>query len=233
MKLGNYRGIFRKSQLGFVKSENPHDDYYVFDFSFPEKLNWEAGEHGIFSIPEKKIEGKKWRAFSVASIPNEGILKIATRIGDSPSSFKEALMGVKHGENIAVRGPFGWFLLQDEISPIVVVVGGIGVTPVRALLKELEKGNKRLVNVLYSARNRHLFRKDIEEISVNDDQIKVSFLSEREEVSEMLDELVDLRGKSAFYYLSGPRGMIQNYIGKLWKMHIPLRRIIFDPFLGY
>ena len=233
MKLSDFKGIFKKSQLVHIKSENPHDDYHVFDFTINDNMKWNPGEHGIFTMPDKKITGKKWRAFSVTSIPEEGVLRIATRIGESPSSYKTALKKLKPEEKISIRGPFGWFKLQDETSPIVMVAGGIGITPIRALLKEIEKGNKRQVTFIYSAKGRHLFQKDIEEICEKDDNITIAFVGKREDVLRLLDEKLKNYGSSAFYYLSGIQSMNKDLKKIIKSRHIPGNRIIVDPFLGY
>ena len=68
---------------------------------------------------------------SYYAAPGEGVLKIATRISDSPSSFKENLRNLKEGDTIALRGPLGWFKLRDTSEPIIFITGGIGITPIR------------------------------------------------------------------------------------------------------
>ena len=48
----------------------------------------------------KKIDGKKWRAFSIASTQKEDVILLGTRTGKTPSSFKKALIRLKQkGKN--------------------------------------------------------------------------------------------------------------------------------------
>ena len=98
-------------------------------------LTWVPGEHGIFTLPSKKIEGRKYRLFSIASIPEEGFILLGTRTGKEISSFKQALLTMKPNEKVALRGPFGWLKIQDETSPIVMFANGVGIALIRALLK--------------------------------------------------------------------------------------------------
>jgi NAD(P)H-flavin reductase len=60
---------------------------------------------------------------SVASIHEENIIKIGTKIPASSSPWKQKLRSLKAGETINIRGPFGWFKIQDETSPVVMVAG--------------------------------------------------------------------------------------------------------------
>ncbi|EDP68713.1 hypothetical protein CAT7_11015 [Carnobacterium sp. AT7] len=41
---------------------------------------------------KKKIEGRKYRLFSAAFIPEEGVILVGTRTGKEISSFKQSLL---------------------------------------------------------------------------------------------------------------------------------------------
>ncbi len=96
------------------------------------------------------------------------------------------------GDIIRLRGPFGWFTLQDEHSPVVLIAGGIGITPIRALMKEFEKGNKRAVSMIYSAKNEHLFKDELKVIADKDPQIKANFVHNKDK-----DEVLKKRSKES------------------------------------
>ena len=86
-----------------------------------------------FSFPHK-LEGRSWRAFSLSSGPDEAEVRITTRITDKPSPYKRALMALKPGDQMVMRGPFGPFFLDGSKRPVVFIAGGIGITPYRALI---------------------------------------------------------------------------------------------------
>jgi len=68
-----------------------------------------------------------------------------------PSSFKSALRSLAHGALLEAEGPFGDFVLDDDRRPVVLIAGGIGITPFRSMLAELAKrGQPRDVTLLYS-----------------------------------------------------------------------------------
>jgi len=125
MKLSDFKTLRNKTSVKLIRKEQHEDNQYVFEFDAG-SVSWRPGEHGIFSMPSNKVKGKKWRAFSVASTPDEGVIRIATKITDKSSSFKRHLKNLKKGDKIAVRGPFGWFYRRDEHTPIVMVATGVG-----------------------------------------------------------------------------------------------------------
>ena len=232
MKLSDFRGLFRKTDIRLIRLTQHPNDQYEFDFESGDLKPWQAGEHAAFTFPDKQVKGKKFRGFSIASILEEGILKIATRIGDNPSSFKAHMRAMIPGDIIRLRGPFGWFTLQDEHSPVVMIAGGIGITPIRAFMKEFEKGNKRSVSLIYSAKGDHLFKDELKAIADKDPQIKAGFVHTKEEVNKLINKNVTAYGPSAYYYISGKIPMIRSLIKKLRSKGIPRKQIITDPFFG-
>lgn len=233
MKLSDFKGLFNRATLTIESVRNPFGDYYEIKMKAEPGLTWNPGEHGIFKLPGRKIEGKKWRAFSVASDPGEGVMTIGTRTGKEISSYKKELISLKKGDKVAVTGPFGWFKIQDSVSPIVMVAGGVGITPIRALLKYLEKDVTRPVELVYSSSDHYLFMDEIEAIAASNKQITLYKTSSKEETARRVTELASKYKMHAYYYISGSQpfiGAIKKYItGKGVKG----KRIINDPFFGY
>jgi len=141
MKLSDFKGLFKKSVLTVISVKNPHGDYYEVALEPKASTRWNPGEHGIFKLPDNQVEGKKWRAFSIASIPEEGLVLIGTRIGSEISSFKKELISMKKGDKVAMTGPFGWFKMQDASTPIVMVAGAI-----KKLITSKGVKGKRIIN---------------------------------------------------------------------------------------
>ncbi len=233
MKISDLKGLLKKSEVIVESVENPFDDYYLVRMNAAKGMSWRPGEHGIFTLPDFKIDGKKWRAFSIASIPEEGFLIIGTRIGERISGFKKQLISLKKGDKIGLRGPFGWFLLKDRTSPLVLIAGGVGITPVRAILKEIEKGNIRKVEIIYSSRERYLFEDDLKQIAKKDERVNLNLTASREETREKIGEIAKQFKNNAYYYVSGNTKMINETKKNILREGIDKKRIISDPFLGY
>lgn len=233
MKISDFKGIFKSYTFTIESIENPFGDYYTVKVKVLQGFTWTPGEHGIFKLPGKTIKGKKWRAFSVASNPKEGYILIGTRTGDQVSDFKKALINMKKGEPISVRGPFGWFKLMDDTTPIVMVAGGVGITPIRAIAKTLEKNTSRPVHIVYSSKDFHLFENDLKEVAENTPLINLQKTGGSSETKEALAGLTDQFKNGAYYYVSGSQGFIKSVSNHIKESGVSKKKIISDPFLGY
>jgi len=232
MKLGDFKGIFNKRQLLIDSIEHVKEDYYVVHMKAKTPFEWHAGEHGIFKLPGQEVQGKKWRAFSIASVDSEGLITIGIRTGEKISSFKDKLIHMKKGEVVEVRGPFGWFKIRDKETPIVMIASGVGVTPIRALAKSVEDDTSRQIHIIYSSKY-HLFGQDLQTIAQNNETIELALTQSREETVSAYITLAKKYGNKALYYISGSQNVIQSVKDRLKEEGIKNNRVINDPFFGY
>src|SRR5467141_4972343 len=78
----------------------------------------------------KTEEGMDARPMSLATSPTRPHLEYAVRISDSP--YKRAFAALQPGDEVAVFGPIGDFVLH-ETRPAVLLAGGIGITPLKGM----------------------------------------------------------------------------------------------------
>jgi Na+-transporting NADH:ubiquinone oxidoreductase subunit F len=56
------------------------------------------------------------------------------------------------GENVTINGPFGFFYLQETVRSVILIAGGSGIAPIRAMLADMaEKRITRTATFFYSA----------------------------------------------------------------------------------
>ena len=107
-------------------------------FEKPAGLTFEAGQYldlTLLSPPETDAEGNT-RSFSICSAPEDEDLAIATRLRDS--AFKRCFETLQLGAGVQAEGPFGDFTLDENRSrSVILLAGGIGVTPFRSMLRQL------------------------------------------------------------------------------------------------
>lgn len=233
MKISDVTGIIKKNTLTVNSIENPFDDYHVISLTIPKELTWEAGEHGLFTLPGRKVSGKPFRPFSVSSIPEEGKMLIAVRANEPVSDFKKQLFSMNKGDQVNVRGPFGWFKIQDNHSPVVMITTGVGITPMRAITKSLEHEETRPIHLVHSSPSKHLYRNTFEEISKKNRDFHPVFTSSKEQTIETYTALAKIHGNDAHYYLSGKPKIIQSTKKELNKLGIKDNQIFNDPYRGY
>lgn len=129
----------------------------LFVFDKPEGYVFKAGQYVAMIVPKREGIEPDTRGFvrslSIASAPYESELYFAMRQGES--AFKRTLWQLVPGDTVTVTKPVGFFVLpaEEDTRPIVFLAGGIGITPVRSILKqaEHEKSNRDLT-LFYSNR---------------------------------------------------------------------------------
>ena len=233
MGMSEFKGIFKSSKVKIKSMINTKDDYYVMELEKNKDMTWKAGEHAMITLPGVKIEGRKFRGFSVASIPSENKIVFGFRTGHQISSFKKALINMKPGDEIGLRGPFGGFLIKDETSPVVFIASGVGITPFRALLKELEHNTKRWVEIIYASNEYYLFGDEIEKIVAKNPKMKLHKTVTVEETQNKINTLAKKYNNEAYYYVSGAPKVITSIKQTLKTNSIKGKRILSDIFMGY
>lgn len=129
-------------------------DTTAFHFHKPEGFTYEPGQtiSLILPRPEGSEPPTQKHTFSLVSAPYQDDLCITTRMRDS--EFKHALGALQAGSTFKFSGPYGKLTLPvDATRPIVLIAGGIGITPFMSMAQHAthEKLAHKLL-LLYSNR---------------------------------------------------------------------------------
>lgn len=230
----NLKPFFKKRELSFIESYKESDGLYSFVFEKEKDLTWKAGQYGLFTITHKNIKNGT-KPFSVASAPTESVIKITTRVGDNPSDYKKALLELKQGMKVGFRGPVGPFYLKDN-RPSLLIAGGIGITPFRSILKQLEaegKADENHIHLLYMDSNKSYLYKDELDALANHPSLSVSYLKSREDLQQEIDKFITSYKDNGHYFIAGPKSLADSISADLQKNNISKRNIHKDAFFGY
>jgi len=228
----DYSGVLNNRRLVFKEKIQESANIYSFVFEAEKPCTWQAGQHGIFTMPNKNVEGKNWRAFSVASSPHEGVIRIGTIVQSEASDFKKKLVSLESGEKITMRGPFGEFHSTPKVRRIIGVAGGIGITPFRSIISNLHSNPlvETKITLIYSARDTYTYKSELDNWA-KDSRIQIIYTHTTEEVNQTLQNQINIFGNKAHYFISGAPGMIKALRTTLKQRGI--KKIINDPFKGY
>ena len=226
--------IFKKKDLLFLESYKVSEDVYTFLFEKEEDLTWKAGQHGLLSITHKKIKNGT-KPFTLSSAPAEKVIKITTRISDDPSEFKKALLELKQGMTIRMSGPVGSFYLKD-ISSTLLIAGGIGITPFRSIIKQIEMEGNNIevpIHLLYmDSKQKYIYKDELDEAAKNT-SITVTYLDSRDDLHQEIDKFSGLHKNDGKYFIAGPKSMVTSISTHLQEKDILKKNIKKDVFYGY
>lgn len=86
-------------------------------------------------------EGEQTKTFSISSAPSDSVIETATRLSGSP--FKKALATLDPGDRVPVTGPGGRLHVPGDAAKVAFLVGGVGVTPARSILRDAAQTGRR------------------------------------------------------------------------------------------
>lgn len=228
----DYIPVLNRRTLELQEIRQESDHIYSFIFKGTRPFFWLPGQHGIFYFPGARMQGRWWRAFSIASSPHEHVIKISTIISDAPSDFKAKLKAMQKGDRIHMQGPFGEFHTKPSISRIIGIAGGIGITPFRPLIKDIASGAiaETQLTLIYGSKDVYTFKEELDALSAHS-CIDIIYTVTPEELNTTLEAHVTKNGNSASYFISGSPGMIKAVRTTLKSKGI--RHIVNDTFTGY
>lgn len=122
-------------------------------FSANPMVLFRPGQFLEISLPHLNPDSRGIRReFTIASAPSEHELMLAVKFDQPGSTFKQRLRHLEPGEQVETTYCGGNFVLPVEPQvPIVLIAGGIGITPYRSMLQWLTETHQQRDVVLIHA----------------------------------------------------------------------------------
>jgi ferredoxin-NADP reductase len=173
------------------------------------------------------------RSYSIASAPeDEHLVLTVERLDDGEVS--PYLVGeLRPGDELELRGPVGGYFVWEESfgGPLLLVGGGSGVVPLRAMLRHHRAvGSSVPVRLLYSARSLGdvIYRDEFEGLAA-DDNVDVQFTLTREQPegwhgygrridAQMLEEVAWPADERPVAYICGPTAFVETAASALVQL---------------
>jgi ferredoxin-NADP reductase len=208
----------------------------TFVFYGDEMPTWLPGQYLRYTLPHDNPDDRGTRRwFTIAAPPYEERVKITTRVlEEKGSSFKKALLAMPIGSEIEA-GPAGGDFIFDESRPAVLIAGGIGVTPYRAMLLELDHNKKDFqATLLYANRDdNYPFQSEFEDIAARHAGLKITYFTDPQKIEPDDVTAAAMRYEKPLYYISGPEPMVGHFEKLLTDSGVPETDIKTDYFPGY
>jgi ferredoxin-NADP reductase len=212
-------------------------DVTSFLFRSEDPLSWRAGQFLRYRLPHSDPDGRgTTRYFTIASAPFEGHVMLTTRFaGERISTFKRALRELPIGAPVEVGEPAGDFTLSDPERPHVLIAGGIGITPFRAMLLDLDHRELPVnATLLYANRTPDfVYQREIDALRRRCPGLVVHHVVSPQRITRdsIASAVSDL--EAAVFLVSGPEPFVEGLEGTLAEMGVPETRLKRDYFPGY
>jgi ferredoxin-NADP reductase/ferredoxin len=204
------------------------------------------GQSLIVKLRPKSEEPPILRNYSLSGAPDSASYRISVKREPNGLASNFLHSHIKSGDNLAVAAARGIFTLHPGEGPVVLLSGGIGATPVMAMLHALAAGHSgRAVWWLHGARNgsEHAFARESRQLLSSLANARGYIMYSRPEAGDRLGQDFDAAGRlsvsaldglgvprEADFYVCGPPSFLSGFCSSLKQWGAAPRRIHSEAF---
>jgi predicted ferric reductase len=168
--------------------------------------------------------------YSLSAVPSDELMRITVQ---DVGGHGAALASLRPGTRVIAEGPFGAFIPIRTSRSVLLLAGGVGITPLRAMFAALSG----TVTLIYRASTWQdvVFQTELDAIAEARGATVHYVVGSREDLgADPLSPAVLRRLAPGLHrmdvYLCGPPGMTGTAVAALTKAGVPRRRIHFESF---
>jgi predicted ferric reductase len=208
----------------------PESDHVVSIYMTGRDLDRMPARAGQFFLWRFLTRDRWWQAnpFSLSAAPDGRTLRLTAKAAGDGSA---ALRHVKVGTRVFAEGPYGAFTaLHRTRSEAVLIAGGVGVTPIRALLEELQ-GHAVVIYRVATDRDAVLYEELRDLALAKGCELHLVTgppVPDKLAPAELARLVPDIADRDVF--LCGPPPMMNAVLGSLRELDVPKPQIHFERF---
>lgn len=164
------------------------------------------------------------KSYTISSIPSDKLITLTIKKSGNTSS---AMIDMPIGSTTVFDGPYGNFYPDKKMDSIVMIAGGIGITPFFSIIKNMiESGDNAKITLIYCNKTKKdiTFFDRLNSLMDDNPSLKVIFCLTQEKVTDLtinengrIDETIISkyisRLKDSNYYICGSIG----FVGNMWQ----------------
>jgi len=117
-----------------------------FFFTRPQGYRFTPGQFLSLTLPTREADVTK--QFSHCDAPGDPHTQVMTRM--TGSAFKDALAALAPGDAVRMHGPSGRLVLPDGATKAAFLVGGVGITPMRSIVRDAVQRSTGLTALVFN-----------------------------------------------------------------------------------
>lgn len=219
---------------------------------------FKPGQYLTFRLRIPGQEKPVIRCYSLSDAPRDTHYRVSIKRCAPPMDKPEAPPGVssyyfhdsvQEGDILDVRAPSGGFFCEpdgDELVPVVLIAGGIGLTPVLSMAKAIaDSGVKRETWLFYGVRNNseRVLGEELEALGREHEHIHVRYVHSSPADGEQEGRDFDFAGyisvdlfkrtlpsNNYLFHICGPPPMMATLVEQLDEWGVPEKHVRFEAF---
>jgi ferredoxin-NADP reductase len=217
-------------------------DVSSFRFPRPAEFTYKPGQYLFVTI--RSDDKELMHTFSLSSSPTEmGFIEFTKKFTDSEYSTKLKVM--RPGDWAKIDAPHGSFTFMGEHEKIVMLAGGIGITPFRSICKYCTDMHlDTSIVMFYGCRSENdiAFKMELEDLQKQNQNLKVIIVLNdadsgwKGKVGFINSELVKKEVpdyKERVFFACGPPGMIVAMGKVVDELGLPKEQFKLESFTGH
>jgi len=207
----------------------------------PEGFEYDPGQWAQISL--EVSENQETRPLSLSSSPTEKFLEFTK--GITRSAFSMAVQECEPGDIVNLKGPAGVLVYKGGTSRVTFMAGGIGITPIRSIMKYLiDTGDPEKKYLLYASRSQEetAFLDEIRQWESDDPNLTVVQAYEQSPEGwngpvgfityEMIKKYIPHLDEQK-YFVSGPPAMVGCVMECFVDLNVPRDKVTLEELTGY
>lgn len=219
-----------------VKQETT--DVFTVRLKAEKKFLFKAGQFCFLRLTKNKLYAR--HPFTISSAPEQAGLNFTAKL---TGRFTKALSELKTGEEIIIDGPYGIFTIEDCDKDLILIAGGVGITPFMSMIGDKLAANKtQNIILLYGSKTKTdiIYKRELDSIQktwfkkiyiLSHDQT-VSGTSEYETgyVDQKIIKKYVSNINNSLFYICGPEPMKNSLKQILCRLGVKKRDIMVENF---
>lgn len=218
--------------------------------------SFDPGQYLTFRLNIADQPKPVMRCYSLSDSPKSEYYRVSIKAVPAPRDNPDAPPGlssnhfhdaIQEGDILDVKAPGGHFFLDtSKHTPVVLIGGGIGLTPVLSMVNQIvESGSSRETHLFYGVRNgdEHVMKEDLERVARENDNVHLHVCYSKAGEGDVegrdyqhsgrvgVDLFKEVLPSNNYeYYFCGPPPMMNSLFEGLREWGVPEKNINYEAF---